>query len=272
MSVIASDISLLLSGGATNISSALSLGGQPSDQQVDVSTLFSDIPAADTVGGVSDYRCIYVFNDNSTETLAWATVAIYSEISGGAEVNVGLNLRPEIQKIIINGTATGGDFVLRYFVDDVGYSGYYYYMTVAYDADADVWNENLKNALRSCPSIGFDEAETQVVQTASSTIFTITIDTNRYYDLLELDSNNLVGSPTIIIRKIQSGSPINAVAPMVESSQATPPHVSFDKGPLVVGQLQPFDGFALWIERIVAPDTSALADDGFVLRISGLTL
>ncbi len=84
------NIVLNLSGGTTNITPSLSIGGARSTQSgaiIDTSNttlnnLWDDISKVENINGVIDYRCVYVYNNTATSGQIYANGAAY--ISGSA--------------------------------------------------------------------------------------------------------------------------------------------------------------------------------------------
>ena len=94
----ANDISVVLSGGTTNINVNNSLGGNPSSSPITnnvLNNLFDDVAPKETEIGHEDYRCIYFFNDGSTPIFL-INVWITSDFIGGATVELGIEQVNEI--------------------------------------------------------------------------------------------------------------------------------------------------------------------------------
>jgi len=94
------NIKWYLSGGADNTSAAASLGGARSTStQVTADALFDDVSGAEASAGHTDYRCIYVRNEDA-DTLSDCFVWIYSNTaSEDTAITIGLDLAGK------NGTA-----------------------------------------------------------------------------------------------------------------------------------------------------------------------
>lgn len=67
------DFSVQLSGGVSNSDPAASLGGAMSGFDVNGSVLFASVPAADAEEGLTDYRCVYLNNNDVQDAtvVAW---------------------------------------------------------------------------------------------------------------------------------------------------------------------------------------------------------
>jgi hypothetical protein len=275
VTVLASDITVVLSGGSNNSDPALSLGGSPSQQPV-TTNLFPNVTQQQAADGRTDYRCVYVFNNSGTDTLYDTNIFVYSEAVGGADVELGVSMRTEVQRITINGASSigGGGFDLDYSSATATST-----VTVNWNASATVWGSNLQTALRTIP--GLADVLVQVASTndGNAVLFTIRFEgeaDNRYHDILSTAADNLVGSASITISKIVNGSPVNAIDPAIESDVSTPPGVSFSAAtaddPIAVGDLGPLDGVPVWVKREVDEDADAKQNDGFTLRVTGLPI
>jgi hypothetical protein len=95
MSILASDIKFLLSGGASNSDPDASLGGIISSTEVvddTLENLFDNVTGAEHTAGDTEYRCIYVKN-NSAESAANVKVYIETNTPGAdSAVQIGLDL------------------------------------------------------------------------------------------------------------------------------------------------------------------------------------
>jgi hypothetical protein len=274
--VEASDILVVLSGGSTNSDPAASLGGSPSQQPV-TTNLFSNITVDEAVIGKTDYRCVYVFNNNSTDYFDTTKIYVFSQEAGGADVELGVSYKTEVQKILVSSanTISSGSFDLKYTgVSDSTT------VTVNWNASTSVWAINLRTALRTIT--GLEDVTVQVGTSNSGTVVIFTISfgggaDKRYHDILSTAANNLVGgSPNISITKIINGSPINAIDPEISSEIATPPEITFSTAnalsPITIGKLGPLDGAPIWIKRTVEADAPPKIGDGFTLRVNGVPL
>jgi len=94
------NIKWYLSGGASNDSAAASLGGARSTStKVTEDALFDDVSGAEATAGHTDYRCIYVVNEDA-DTLSDCFVWISSNTaSEDTAITIGLDLAGK------NGTA-----------------------------------------------------------------------------------------------------------------------------------------------------------------------
>lgn len=93
--MIASDIAKRLSGGGTNTSPGLSLGGIVSSTNIVnnvVGNLFDNVTAGERTSGSIEYRCFYYLNTHPTETLENAVVFIQSNTpSIDTHLDIGLD-------------------------------------------------------------------------------------------------------------------------------------------------------------------------------------
>ncbi len=83
MPVAASDITLRLSGGASNSDVNASIGGAKSSVAVNLSTimnnLFDNVSDSEALAGDIEYRCFYVHNGHATDTLTNPKLYIASQ-------------------------------------------------------------------------------------------------------------------------------------------------------------------------------------------------
>lgn len=81
-----------LSGGAENSSAAASLGGVISSTEVTADALFDDVTGDQASSGHTDYRCIYIMNEDA-DTLSNAKLWIQSNTaSADTAITIGLDL------------------------------------------------------------------------------------------------------------------------------------------------------------------------------------
>lgn len=271
-----SDLSFVLSGGSANTDPNASLGGNPSSTPIvgTLNNLFDDVSGTDPETGLIDYRCFYIFNDSATFSLFSPEAFIDSEVIGGATVEVGVDERTDLQKIIVSATpgpASGGDATMSYEGDSFIW---------AFDSDAAVWGANLQTAINGLDSlsgvqvsIGVDSGPPAVLTTFSLSF--LGDDNNRNHQEIQLVANNITGGGvvTIEVSKSEEGSPINSIAPIIAVDTVPPVGVSFStpsvSTPITFGRLGPGDGVPIWIKRITPSDSEPFKSDGFTFRING---
>jgi len=79
MPIVASDIKLMLSGGAANSNPNAALGGEISETEIVDATLhnlFDVVSGSESAAGDTEYRCFYVLNDHATLALQNARIYI----------------------------------------------------------------------------------------------------------------------------------------------------------------------------------------------------
>jgi hypothetical protein len=192
-----SDISFVLSGGSTNALAIDSLGGEPSVTVVPT-RLFNNIEPEDAEAGFTDYRCVYLANDNETDTLYHTIIFSDDEIADGASVELGMTFQNDVQQVAINDTVTSGGFDLLY-EDQI--------FTVNYNASLSTWASNFQTAIRAITNL--EDVTVTGSTSGTRTIFTVEFSGdagNRYHELLVLDDNNLSPTVSISISKIANGS------------------------------------------------------------------
>lgn len=272
MAVTATDLSLVLSGGTNNLNPNLSLGGGPSSLRVsnnNLNNLFSDITPDESEAGKEDYRCLYFFNDGD-DFVYNVQLWMQNQTEGGSDIQIGLQIQDEIQRITISGAVlTGGSFEITY--ENIPVSS-------SYNSDLGTWATDLQNNLRSITNDEGHQLLEDVVVSAQSVGSTVIFDISfagqnakRNHDSITISGNNLVPSVNITAATIQQGAPINTVAPTLEVDTTPPGGVSFfiptEATPLSVPNLGPAEGFPIWFKRITVEGATALADDSFSMRI-----
>lgn len=277
MTVSASDIVIVLTGGSNNYDPNLSIGGLPSSYPVPnvLNNLFDNITEETAVSGITDYRCVYIFNNNSLYT-AYNLQVYTTELENAVStIKIGVNSSAEIQKITINGTVTGGSFQISYKPPN---QDAVEYRTVNFSADPATWALNLKNELLTIPTI--DEINVSVSGTFTSRIFNIefpSVTDRRSHDLFGINVSGLTGtSITGSASKIKPGGPINAIPTLLDVSTTVPYDVTFyetnNLTTLFIGNLYPEEGFPLWIKRTVPENSESVSGDGFNLKILASTI
>lgn len=280
MTTNAEDISVVLSGGSTNLNPNGSLGGEPSLSPVLTGTLnnlFSDITAEQALDGYEDYRCMYVFNDGDT-TIYNVKVWISDDPSDGSTMAMGIAGVDEVQRITINGGVVTGSSVT------------FSYLGTTFDSDFDpdlaAWAAALEESLANLEDDDSQRFFKDVIvlgQTAANNtiIFDIKwqgLDAKRNFAKLEKISNDLtpLGIIECIVTVPQDGNPINTIAPEINVSTTPPGGVTFlvptSTSPITLPRLDPDEGFPLWVRRTTDAETIAKENDGFSLRLSANSL
>ena len=262
---VTANIGFYLSGGVGNSDPNASLGGNPSSTQIEdiFNNLFDDVVGEQVEQGRTDYRCFYLVND-SGDTLADLLLWIDFEYEFGSDVEIGLTLRNEIQRLSFVGIPSGGTFKLR--VDS------YITNNIAYDFNFNTLASNIQTAIRALPN-GAD-AECSPVTSSTFNVEFAGSNRNHKYPLIILDTNNLIGSgsPTITITSVQTGSPINLVQIDIDSATTPPTGITFFKplvaSPASVGWLKPTEVVGVWVRRITDPEAEPQVLDGFKLKIN----
>ena len=279
MLTTASNISFVLSGGASNINPNNSLGGDPSSTSINgglLNNLFDDVASYESENGNEDYRCIYVFNDG--ETTVWDMKLWADSITeGNVQIKLGIESSNEKQRITIIG-ATGGILELQY--KDRSFSS-------DYNSNTTVWASNIETSISNVTVSDvstekiFKKVSVEGRNLGSDTlIFDITWsgkDGKRNFDNIEIIGSELVLEPngSVLVTVEQQGSPINTLAN--ETIETSPPGgvVFFDTNetsPIVIARLDPSDGFPIWIKRIIPSQTVASVEDKFTIQMVAQSL
>lgn len=268
----ANDISLVLSGGSTNINPNLSLGGDPSATPVSdgvINNLFDDILPEEATEGHEDYRCVYYFNDG-TASVYDIELYIDEDFAGGATVELGIESRDEIQRITITNGPSGGDLRLDYDGSQ---------FITEHNPDLSVWAGNLQNDLRSLPNL---QDVIVIAQSAGggTILFDISFindDGKKNHPLIEVVTNNL--TPTgveVSVATTTQGAPVNTIASEIDVETTPPGNIGFyapsETSPITIPQLRPSEGFPLWVKRVCEAGVDPKERDGFRLRFSAQTL
>ena len=274
----ANDISLNLSGGTSNTNPNLSLGGDPSAYEIttNLQNLFANVTATDAASGYIDFRCFYVFNNNNTDTLFDTSVYFDNVLDSEPQLQLGLYLADDVQRLVISQNVVSGTMVLRY-----GSSTYYYTSPISWGLDYLDFRQNMENALNSIT----DLTGVQVLASAGGSFYTFEIaftnnDGNKYHPTLYVSSNNLLTNvstnPTVAIQKIVSGSPINTIPDSLPNSLVSPVGPAFystsSKARKFVGTLRPGEGFPVWVKRNVPKNANPSAASGSTFRLVGGSL
>ena len=281
------DIGYYLSGGTNNTAAFASLGGDPSSTPVHFITnsVFTDVSTLQSQTGLVDYRCIYVWNNNETDSLYNTQVFIQSEVQGGSSIQIGLPLATDVQTITIMGTPPTG-FLMTLYYDTKYWTG-----PIAYDSNYTNWAHTIQNALNNLfdvntansdavlsgvqVSADFKPETSNMSQTLILTIIFSGADDNTSHPLLtESDNlNTFPGTVSVVIDKITQGGPINTIADRITNATIKPAGVLFSyptqNSPIVLGELRPYHGFPVWIQRTTKANPNAMSNDGFILAVGG---
>jgi len=276
MAIANDDIKLFYSGGVTNSNPDLCLGGEMSTTFFLSNRLFDSITSTQASSGSTDYRCVYFYNINPTDTLRNAKVYISNEISGGADVVIGLEINNERQDIYItNATSVAtGSFILQYYNY---FSDSEIQFTVNHSPNITTWATNLQNSMRSIS--GLEEITVLGSYIGSTAYFQITFGGTaryRYYESIQLVSSSqsfLDVNSSFAIQKIIDGGPKLKTAIEINDETTFPNNVIFVPTsinyPIEIGDLKPLEFYSIWIKRTVASKTSSMENDGFSLRMKG---
>lgn len=262
-----SDIAFVFSGGTGNYDPFSSIGGDPSNIEIaDVSAnLFSSLDDNQLRSGIIDYRCFYVFNQNPTDTLY--DFSIYVENKNTNTCLLGVRKQNDIQKITLSGVPTSGNLVMSY--DGIN-------MTINFTTNMTQLANNFVQALTNVGVLG-----TSAVATANTGYYVVEITFEnesgyKYHPLLQVVTNNLSPSTVIFVEKIQEGSPINIVTPKTSNILTKPDDIIFYNydavNMLELTSLRPYEGFPVWLQRIILPGAAKSEEQKFTFMIKGKIL
>jgi len=295
-----SDIVVLLSGGSDNAFPQYSIGGDPSTSIVSsthsLNNLFSNPTPEQLLSGRIDYRCVYIFNKNSTLELKNLQLFTTDPVreNGGQILDVsyaiGDSIATEVQGIKINGTAVSGTFKLLV--------GSQLTPAITFSTDAVICSNNIQAAIRTLVGISDTVSLADVVVNPftspmpmpssdplrPSDIYYYTISflgaaENRAYELMQIvDStlvDNLSQSVYANVCRLSLGSPINSIAPQLDSDIIAPNGVAFfttsEASPLIIaGVLQPTDIVPIWIRRTITATGDSWATQSITFKIRAM--
>jgi hypothetical protein len=273
MAAKSTDLVVTLTGGSSNSNPNLSIGGDPSSYPVtgQLNNLFDNVAREEASVGSTSYRCIYIFNNNSVDTiynLQLYTLNIANTIS---TIELGIRSEKEIQDVIITGVISNGYFTISY--KPLGKTEIEY-RNVNFDLNPVIWTENLQTALRSIESL--ENVTVNFNLGINNIQFKINfdgLDDKRSHDLFNIDKTNLIGAITASVTKSSIGSPINSIPTLLDVDTTIPYNVNFfetsNLTTISIGNLYPEEGFPLWIKRTVPPSSESVAGEGFKLKILG---
>jgi hypothetical protein len=256
------DINIVFSGGVQNTTQIDSLGGFPSPVSPtdNKNNLFNNISPRQTTQGWTDYRCLYVFNDNND--LRYETKVFIEYLSEiGATIYLGLLLQNDVQKLDFTANVpTGGTFTISIHGMKSD--------TITWDSSTTTLATRIQEAISAVVEC------TVAVPTPGTHIYTITFQGilgNKALTSMSVTDNALTPSVSPSITKVTTGSPINTIAPDIGDEKTVPTGIPFittlTPGTLI-GTLFPSEGFPVWIKRVVAPGFEAVEEDGFKLHIN----
>lgn len=254
------DITIVYSGGVQNTKQGESLGGFPSPVEVgdEKNNLYSNVTSRQSTQGSTDYRCFYVFNDGDK---AKYDVTLFIEYLNeiGSSIDLGMLLQNEIQRVAFSGGPTGGQF--RLSIQGV--------LT-----DWIVWNSDGTALAAAIQNAITDKVTTCTVTNPTTDTFNITFTgdyKNKAISLISVIKSSLTPSGVDAqVTRLQSGSPINTIAPDTGNALIIPTGVPFFQplNPGVnVGTISPAEGFPVWVKRTVAAGFGAVDKDGFTLKL-----
>jgi hypothetical protein len=258
-------------GLGTNTDPKKSLGGVPSVNPIQGTTIFDNVASEQASSGVVQYRCIYVTNDSPSNNVYGTNLYISEDVALGADIDLGFKIANERQivKVVNFSTVTGGYLDVTYTRDTS------YPFTVAYDSSATTFADNFKLAINAID--GLEDVMVIGSYDAGFDILSFQIDFSlsagkRYHELLAVDPANLTYTglyPTCNITRDVAGSPINTQTVEIDFETTLPTGIIFGFSTISLDTFRGLDVIPVWIRRKVSSGTTALKDDGFTLKIKG---
>ena len=255
-----SDIEFFLSGGLTNSDPTKSLGGVVSTVHAE-SDLFEDFRPEYASTGLTEYRCLYLFNRLNVPLV---NVKIWLEKYSSSSTGIvfGVDESDDIQEISMSFLSGVGTATFDFNGNDIVVNG---------SPDLDVFAQNLQDSLRN--NTDLSEVEVSGRTEDSGFIFSVIFtgaDGSRNQSFIALKDNNLAGSPEITIQKVQEGSPINAIAEETADNITAPSNPIFkeitESSPISLA-LGVDEGFPLWIKRVVEANPDPVENDRFSIKM-----
>jgi len=264
MTIAASQIIFLLSGGTSNSNPSRSIGGPPSTFPVlgTLNNLFSDVTSDEATSGKTDFRCFYVKNNSSNSYLYDVECFIDSQASTGSTAEVGAAIVTDVQNIEVRGPVTGGNLVLKYeqteFAAEWGGSPQNF----------------LDNLLLAMQGVGLNGVGISTSFSGISQNFIVEFkgfQDKRNHQKMVVSENNLVGAVSVSISKVAEGQPINSNGPLLAAETVPPSKVNFytTNQRISLGNLRPGDFVPVWIKRTTVANTDFKENDYFVFKILG---
>lgn len=264
MTIAASQIIFLLSGGTSNSNPSRSIGGPPSAFPVlgSLNNLFSDVTSDEATSGKTDFRCFYVKNNSSADSLYDVECFIDSQASRGSTAEVGVAIVTDVQNIEIKGSVTGGNLTLRYEQTE---------FTAEWGGSPQNFLDNLLLAMKG---VGLDGVGISTSYSGVSQNFIVEfkgIQGKRNHQKMVLSENNLIGAISVSVTKLVEGQPINSNGPLLATETVPPSKVNFYTASqrISLGILRPGDFIPIWIKRTTVANTDFKENDYFVFKILG---
>lgn len=253
-------LKLFYSGGLNNNDPNKSLGGEMSNFIISTSknNVFNNVNGISYAAGLTDYRCVFLKNTSPNRVLY-----LYCSLDDfflGSILDLGFNFVNEIQSVtILNGPFTNGQEIV------FSYAGTNF--TVVYDTDFVTFLNNFNVSIKQV--LGLEDVDVTGSSNGSNYALEITflgIAGYKTHPLIELVGYNLTPTPTIIILKPQSGSPINTIPNKIFDSTREPDGITFydasTTSPVYLPLLNSGDFLPIWLRRNVYPNTIAIENDG----------
>lgn len=262
--MIKEDISTTFSGGSSNFNPEESLGGDPSVHPAN--RLFNDIDKNQAITGKTDYRCVYLNNDNATQDLQDAILSIVYTQDGDSIVELGVSFANDIQSI----TVTNTDLIVSGYMELIYTDDEEHSVLANWDASLDNWTDNIQNALRTIENL--EDVTVASSEDGTTVIFEITFGGsagNRNHQILQIENNLLPSGVNTAIAKITNGSPINNSTDEIDVETTPPFNLTFTPNSIEIGNFRPNDTLPIWIKRTVPANSSVAENDGFTLRVQG---
>ena len=267
-----SDIKFFHSGGTVNNDPDFDLGGLVSIFPLatpSLNNLFDALTRKQTQNNdYVDYRCFYIFNKHSTDTLFDAKLYIESERKSGSFIDIGVPIMNEKQQLIFVGTPWEGDNITLDVDDNMVVIDYYLNVTQ--------WQGEIQTKLRGLPHL--QDVIVEQVGSPANVSFTVNFIGSaccRAFPVIGEIANGLHNT-TLNVLQVQVGTPIGSTAGTISTRLHRPTGILFSYplvgNPISLGNLRPDEGFPVWVRRTTRQGTLIGIEDNFVLRVEGATV
>lgn len=270
--MVKNDILFLLSGGLTNTNPNKSLGGDKSTKVIDaeIDNLFSDVTRLQAARGHTDYRCLYIVNNNPDEKLKDFSLYVHKGLTG-AEVSLGLSLRSDVQALMVAGQPENGFFQLQYILKHNNTTSIQTTREINWVPDVNTMAQRIAAILNSLDYLSGVECVGSLNSAGYDFLITFGgTSSGRAQQLLGVVKQEGV---SVTMMSVTPGGPINSIAPNIGQANNPPNGVTFyqtdNLTPVEIGTLMPGDFIPVWLKRVVPKQVQPVHPDQFRLHLFG---
>jgi hypothetical protein len=263
----------LFSGGPANADPAKSLGGGVSSYEIspNLNNLFKDASEQEQNSGLTDYKCIYVYNSSQTNSFDNVKIFVDNNLDIPTQIDVGFILSNEQQKINLGGIPNSGSFEIQLENETTA--------PITYPGTAAGFAINIKNAINNLSSKEYTVSVEGTQENSFQYYIVNFLDPygKRIQPVIKIVNNTLQDVGSVLIGAQVSiskfGSPINNLGQVVGSEKAKPANVVFkttsEDTPISIGNLRALDFFPIWVRRTIKAGVSPSILSGSTIKIVG---